>query len=128
MLPRRKKVIVAIGMMVVLMGIAFLLVLSWIQRAPFRMTLRPLDGHTVVQFEQPDRNLLSDEFKVEVRVETPRTFSLRSGTISYPNVTVDFYDTTLLPGRFRIRVGRTLFDVMERGIIIDGNEHEWHKR
>lgn len=127
MLPQHKRLVFAIGTVFVLMGLAFVSVLRSVQRSPFRMTLKPSDGHAVLQFGQPDRNLLSDEFNVELRLETARTFDLRSGTISFPNVTVEFYDTTRLPGRFRIRVGRTLFDVMERGVIIDGNEHEWHR-
>lgn len=127
MSSRRKKVIVAIGTVVVFMGLAFVLVVRSVQRSPFRMTLKPSNGRAVVQFGQPDRNLLSDEFNVELWLETPRTFDLRSGAISCPNVKVEFYDTTLLPGRFRIRVGRTLFDVMERGVIIDGYEHAWHR-
>ncbi len=127
MLSQRKKVIVAISTVVVFMGLAFVLVVRSVQRSPFRMTLKPSNSHAVVQFGQPDRNLLSDEFNVELRLESPRTFDLQSGTISFPNVTVEFYDTTLLPGRFRIRVGGTLFDVMERGVISDGDEHEWHR-
>lgn len=127
MVSHRNRLIVPISTVLVLMGLACVLVVRSVQGSPYRMTLKPSDGYAVVQFEQPERNLLSDEFKVELKLEAPRTFELRSGTIPFPDVTVEFHDTTLQPGRFRIRVGSTVFDVMQRAVIIDGNEHEWHR-
>lgn len=127
MVFHRNRLIVAISTVLVLMGLACVLVLRSVQGSPYRMTLKPSDGRAVVQFEQPDRNLLSDEFEIELKLETPRTFELRSGTIPFPDVTVEFHDTTLLPGRFRLRVGNTVFDVMQRAVIIDGHEHKWHR-
>jgi hypothetical protein len=45
--------------------------------------------------------------------------------VSIPGCVVEFYDTTLLPGRFQIRIGDVLFDVMERGIEVGGKEVDW---
>ena len=50
---------------------------------------------------------------------------LRSDNVSIPGCVVELYDTTLLPGRFKIRVGDVLYDVMERGIIVGDKEFDW---
>lgn len=106
-------------------GVAF--VIASVQGAPFRMTLKSVNGLTVVQFAQPDRNLVSDEFPVDLVLDKPQTVELRSGQIAIPGITVDFYDITLLPGRFQIRVGRSQFDIMSHSIEVDGKDHAWHR-
>jgi hypothetical protein len=96
-------------------------------RRPFRMTVRPVDGHSVVQFAQPDRGLSSPEFPADLVIEQAHSVDLRSGQVAVPGCRVEFYDTTILPGRFRLWVGRTHFDVMQRGIIVGGEEHDWRQ-
>jgi hypothetical protein len=96
-----------------------------IQGAPFRMTARRSDGQTFVRFLWPDEGLASPEFRVALPIDSPREIELRSAKSAPPGVSIEFCDTTILPGRFQIRIGSSLYDVMERGIIVDGKEFDW---
>lgn len=104
------------------------LMFAMLQGAPFQMTLKLLNGHTVAQFAQPDHNLVSEEFPVDLAIDTPQTIELRSDKISVPGVIVDFCDISLLPGRFQLRIGRSQFDVMRSRIAINGKDHSWRDR
>jgi hypothetical protein len=42
-----------------------------------------------------------------------------------PGGRIEFADTTLMPGRFTIRLGQTVFDVMPSRINVDGQDFEW---
>jgi hypothetical protein len=111
----------------VLLGAALFAHSAWssLHRDPFRMTLKPSDGGTVIQFLQPDRGLSSPEFHVDGKVDAPQSVDLRSGDISIPIGKVEFSDTTMYPGRFRIRFGDQEFDVMEPGIEVGSKAHPW---
>lgn len=127
MARRAKATLIAMGIgscMALLAGAA-LTVRDATNRQPFRMTLRPADGHAIVQFAQPDRGISSPEFAADLPIDEAHAVDLRSGEVAVPGCRVEFYDTTMLPGRFRLWIGRTYFDVMERGIIVDGKEHDW---
>jgi hypothetical protein len=50
---------------------------------------------------------------------------LVSDDVVIPEGTIEFSDVTILPGRFRIRLGGSEFDVMEARILVDGKEHAW---
>src|SRR4051794_3052689 len=95
----------------VVMATAAVIIVDALSRRPFRMTVRPLGGHAVVQFAQPDRKLVSPEFPVDLVAERTTSIDLRSDDIKLPGCRVKFRDTTLLPGRFRLSVGRTDFDL-----------------
>ena len=126
-MSRRKRVallVVGVYACVALMGFVAHAV-GTLHREPFRLSLEPADGRTVVRFSQPDRGLVSPDFPVDLEIEAPTVVDLRSGAATIPGSTIEFSDTTMWPGRFRIRVGRTLFDVMERGMIVDGVERDW---
>lgn len=124
---RAKGTLIAIGiaLCVALLATASMAVRDAFGRQPFRMTLRPVDGHAVVRFTQPDRNLSSPEFPADLLIEEAHAVDLRSGNVAVPGCKVEFHDTTMLPGRFRLWIGRTYFDVMQRGIIVGGKEHDW---
>lgn len=96
-----------------------------VNKDPFRMTLTPNGTRTVVQFAQPGKYLLSEEFTVDLSVAASQTIDLRSSTIPIPGVAIDFHDTTILPGRFTVQIGGTEFDVMDRVVIVNGKEHHW---
>lgn len=92
---------------------------------PFRMMLKPAGDHAVVQFAQPDRELTSPEFPADLLIEEAHAVDLTSGNVAVPGCKVEFHDTTMLPGRFRLWIGRTHFDLMQRGIIVGGKEYDW---
>jgi hypothetical protein len=122
----------------ILAAVAVLLVPAWrfgipaarsfvfaLRGKPFRMTLTPASGRCLMQFSQPDRGLVSPMFIVDLPVGSPRAIELRSDAIPIPGCKVEFYDTTLLPGRFQLRVGKTLYDVMGARIEVDGKIYRW---
>jgi hypothetical protein len=91
---------------------------------PYRMILRPTGGRAVVQFLQPDRDVKSPEFPVNLAVD--RSFEIvLNGDVAIPGGEIEFSDTTFLPGRFKIRIGDTLFDVMEYRIVVNGTDIRW---
>lgn len=124
---RAKATLIATGisLCMALVAGAALTVRKAFGHEPFRMTLRPVDGHALVQFSHPDQGLSSPEFRADLPLDEAHAINLRSGEVRVPGCRVEFYDTSILPGRFRLWVGRTYFDVMQRGIIVDGKEHDW---
>ena len=125
-----KFVLLAIGLIVFMATmIGFgMFAMEALQGEPFQMVLKSDGGHSLVQFIQPDRSLISREFPVDLVLDSPQEFELCSNEISLPGCTIEFSDTTMLPGRFQIRIGHALFDVMQRGIIVAGKEYDWHQR
>ena len=119
-----KRALLAPGLAVAMI-VAGVVLWSEINGEPFRMTLRPAGDQATVQFEQPDRDLVSPEFPVKLAVQARQVADLRSKKLSIPGCTVEFRDTTIMPGRFQVRVGTVLYDVMRRGIIVDGTEYKW---
>jgi hypothetical protein len=95
------------------------------QEPPYRMTLRRVDDQALVQFVRPGRRLVSPQFPVNLPSARPQVVELRSDDVSIPGCVVEFYDTTLLPGRSQIRIGEVLYDVMESGIVVGGKELDW---
>ena len=96
-----------------------------IQGEPFKMSLWSEKGESFVQFGLPAEGLTSRKFPVKVPVDAPQVVDLRSRSSAIPGCKIEFFDTTILPGRFKIRIGASLYDVMERGIFVDGKEFEW---
>lgn len=94
-------------------------------RQPYRLVIEPDDGHSVVHFAQPGRALMSRGFRVDVHVEKRMNLVLDSSSTAIPEGRVEFADTTILPGRFKVRIGQSLFDVMERGLEVDGSSSGW---
>ncbi len=92
---------------------------------PFRMTVEPDDGQAIVQFVQPDAGLISESFQVKIRCEKHEEIVLSSASAKIPGGEIEFADTTLLPGRFMIRIGGSRFDVMQRRIDVDGKPSDW---
>jgi hypothetical protein len=45
--------------------------------------------------------------------------------VSIPGCAVENYDNTLPPGYFKIRVGDTVFEVMEVRIAVGGEDFQW---
>lgn len=68
---------------------------------------------------------ISPGFQVPLSISTDLQIALASSDVVVPQGTVEFADTTLLPGRFRIRFGSVVLDVMESQIIKDGISHNW---
>ena len=127
-MTRRRVIVLTLGCglaSIATMLAAAKFAMNAIQGAPYEMTLRRSHGRAVVQFARPDRRLVSPEFPINLPIEESRVAILRSDDVAIPNCVVEFYDTTILPGRFKIRIGDTLFDVMERGIIVGDKEYDW---
>ncbi|MBD3672296.1 MAG: hypothetical protein HUJ26_02110 [Planctomycetaceae bacterium] len=96
-----------------------------IQGEPFQLRVIPEGEHCRIQFIQPDRHLVSPEFSIDLEVSKSQTVELRSADIPITGMTVEFHAPTLLPGRFQIRIGQQLFDVMQARIVVDGTTYEW---
>ena len=94
-------------------------------RHPFTMSIRPAGDGAAVRFAYRKTAQVSPEFPVDLPVRDTQMIILRDGGVTILGGTIEFADTTLLPGRFQIRIGETLFDVMERGIIVNGRDIEW---
>jgi hypothetical protein len=98
-----------------------------IQGEPYRMTLRRVNGQSIVQFAQVDIGSVSPQFPVNLPIETQQVVDLRSEDVSIPGCVVEFCDTTMLPGRFKIRIGEVTYDVMEKGIEVAGKVFDWQR-
>ena len=116
---------VALGAMVPIFIAALAIML--LPRTPFHMSLKRIDGRSLVQFSRFDVDQSSEEFEVAIPVDAPQSIELHSGDISVPGVTVQFHDVTLLPGRFQLRIGDKQFDVTVTGITVDGKRHAWRR-
>lgn len=118
------------GAAVILCALIVLLVASYVARQmlndpPFRMTIEPEGDHAIVRFFQPGKNLISPPFRTGLRVDRRHEIVLDSRSIEIPGGQIEFWDTTILPGRFTIRLGETLFDVMSAGIDVNGSPTQW---
>jgi len=88
------------------------------------MEVEPEDDHATVRFIDAGPGLVSDAFQIDRRIAERQVVVLDSDSVTIPGGQIEFSDTTLLPGRFTIWIGPTIFDVMSRGIDVDG-EHFW---
>lgn len=120
-----RRQVIALFLVGLVAGFAVLARVIHHREPPYRMTLRRVDGQTVVQFTRPGRRLVSPEFPVNLPLADPQVVELHSDDVPIHGCVVEFHDTTLLPGRFRIRIGDRLFDVMERGIEAGGKKVDW---
>jgi hypothetical protein len=109
----------------VLLGIAAPLLRWWINGPPFQMVIEPGDDQATVQFSNPGSGRRSQQFPVEVNCEQRQVVILDSPSVTIPGGRIEFADTTLLPGRFQIRFGEKVFDVMVGTIEVDGQPFEW---
>jgi hypothetical protein len=111
---------------VVLVSVAFATARMWqsLNGPPFQMVVEPDDDHATVRFIDAGTGLVSDSFRIDRRVAERQVVVLDSDSVTIPEGQIEFSDTTLMPGRFTIRIGQTIFDVMSRGINVDG-EHFW---
>jgi hypothetical protein len=94
---------------------------------PFQLVVEQNDDHATVQFMQAQTGLISKVFPIDIdrHFEGRQVVVLDSASVIIPGGRIEFADTTLLPGRFTIRVGQTVFDVMQSGIDVDGQPFEW---
>jgi len=111
---------------VVLVSVAFATSKMWqpLNGPPFQMVVEPDENHATVRFIDAVTGLVSDSFRIDRRIAERQVVVLDSDSVTIPGGQIEFCDTTLLPGRFTIRIGPTIFDVMSRGIDVDG-EHFW---
>jgi hypothetical protein len=104
----------------------------YVNRPPFLLIITPSDHGSIVQFIQPlgfdEKTVVSPKFPVGVEMDEPFIIALISPDCTIPNAAIEFADTTLLPGHFRIRFGDSTIDVMPARIIVDGKNYEWLER
>ena len=99
-------------------------------RPPFLILVAPYGEGATVQFIQPEGGLegtrvVSPIFTINTPVKQAFQAELTSADVAIPGAVVEFSDTTILPGRFRIRFGDKSFDVMSSRIIVDGQDVGW---
>lgn len=129
----RPKVVFTIQFVIKATFIAFALSIVayiWLANRPaFVMVVTASTKSTTVKFVQPRGfdNLReeSPDFLVEAAVAQSIELDLRDVEKSLPGATIEFSDTTILPGRIRIRYGGRTFDVMSSRIIVDGVDESW---
>jgi hypothetical protein len=96
---------------------------------PFVLRLEPDGEHATVQFVNPklvsNNEIASPKFAIDTRQSAPFETKLMSSETIVPGGTIEFSDTTMLPGRFRIRFGNRVFDVMSSRIVVDGKDTDW---
>ncbi|MSR56700.1 MAG: hypothetical protein EXS05_03385 [Planctomycetaceae bacterium] len=115
----------AAGGGLLLMVAATLLLLQEVNGPPFRLIIEPENDHASVQFTQPNARLVSRSFPINLHFDERHEVILDSASVSIPGGRVEFADTTILPGRFKVRFGETLFDVMQNGIEVGGQLTDW---
>jgi hypothetical protein len=126
---RKKVAAVCLAMLAAMVLIVLFAIVGFelLQREPYRLTLkRRADGQVVAQFARPDLKMVSPEFPIDLPIGEPHAAILRSRELSIPGCIIEFCDTTILPGRFRVRIGKSLFDVMEARIEADGRVFDWN--
>jgi hypothetical protein len=110
-------------------GFAALVKMSFLlDGEPYTMTITPFEGGAQIQFLEPSAHYVSPVFKVDVPFQSPYVVKLDSDELPIPGATIEFSDTTPMPGRFKIRVGQTLFDIMEERIFVDRREYSWIRK
>jgi hypothetical protein len=92
---------------------------------PYRMEVQQTQGKGTVEFRQEDTGIVTARHPVKLPVDGTWIIDLRTDVIPVPGCTVEFFDSAPLPGRFRIRIGETKFDVMEAYYRVDGKPLQW---
>jgi hypothetical protein len=99
---------------------------------PYVLIITPADEGAAVQFIRPTgsagKDLASPWFVIAGPVSSPSKTVLASAATEVPGGIIEFADTTITPGRFRVRLGGKVFDVMEARIVVDSIDHEWTPR
>jgi hypothetical protein len=109
------------------------LALYWLWRSanglPYLLHMKASENGAAVQFSMRDSGAgqarVSPIFKVPVSISSDSQITLTSPNVTIPQGLIEFSDTTTMPGRFRIRFGDVVLDVMEARIIADGVSHNW---
>jgi hypothetical protein len=91
----------------------------------YRLVLQPAGQEAVVRFRWPEKGFASPPFRVPVEIPARQVIVLDADNVAIPHGKVEFADRTTAPGRFKIRVGETLFDVSEARIRVDGKLYDW---
>ncbi len=102
----------------------------WLANRPaFVMVVTAGTKATTVKFVQPrgfdNPRMVSPDFLVEAAVAQSIELDIRDVEKSLPGAKIEFSDTTILPGRIRIRYCGRTFDVMSSRIIVDGVDQSW---
>lgn len=110
-----------------LLVLAAILFFRSLNGPPFRLLMEPGNGKANVQFVQPGAGLVSPRITVMLGLDKPYDLSLDAASVPIPGGHIEFADTTILPGRFKMRIGNKLFDVMVREIYVDGKPMRWER-
>jgi len=97
----------------------------WLDRPPYRMTLRPLAGQAVVQFKQRDRGWVTAEIPVDIALDGTWIIDLRGEEVAIPGFYIEFFDNAPSPGNFRMRIGSTRLEIMEEFYVVNGEARDW---
>jgi hypothetical protein len=89
------------------------------------MVLKPAGRETVVRFRWPEKGFVSPPFRVPVETSARSVIVLDSDDAMIPHGEIESADRSTSPGRFKIRVGETLFDVSEARIRVNGKLYDW---
>ena len=123
-----RKVTILLSSLAAALVLACVGLLGLIGGEPFRVMVQPAGDRATIQFERPDDGLVSPVFPIDRVGLSRQVGGLRVADRLIPACVVEFIDTTILPGRIRIRIDAQSYDVMERAVIVGGKEYAWQMR
>ena len=123
-LPSRWKVATALLFIGLWLFVLYKLVFLFGGR-PYRMIVQPAGDHALVTFVNPDLRCCTEEFIVDIQIEREVVVDLDGDEPPVPNTRILFQDLTLTPGRVRLRVGATDFDLMELSYRVNNKQYNW---
>lgn len=121
----RMSIIALLGAGLAVLLVATPIVFRLFDGPPYQMVIEPEDDHAIVRFTQAGARLFSKPFRIDHHVERREVVVLDSPAAKIPGGSIVFADTTVMPGKFTIRIGEKRFDVMSRGIEVDGESFDW---
>jgi hypothetical protein len=122
--------IVALGAVAAFVGGSVVLI-KYVQGAPFVLRITPTASGANVQVRYDTREggkLISPRIEVPGHFPEACEVVLSSRHVVIPGGKVKFADTTILPGRFTIQLGKVELDVTSSGIVVDGVALPWDRR
>ena len=95
---------------------------------PYVMQITPSPEGGKIRFFQPSAKRVSPDFEMKYPFKFTYSIELTSSENVIPGGTIEFSDVSPLPGRFKIRIGDTLLDVMEQSIFVNDQVYGWNRQ
>lgn len=129
---RNKRQAIALGMAI--MAVCLVLYSVWraMNRPPYVLSITSHETGGMIQLEKPgespDDSVVSPKIRIPIAVNLDAQVRLQRDTNSIPHGTIEFMDTTTMPGRFQLRFGDVMIDVMPSSIVVNDVSYDWLSR